>query len=91
MKQSRGGSKRKSKKDYTGCNLKHHKTSDTAMNIILAATRASEWHWLAELAGWAPNTDKKYQIYLIIEDIPKSLHSEGYHSQNELADHDLDL
>ena len=42
MKQSRGGLKRKSKRDYTRCNLKCHETSDTAMNIILAATRASE-------------------------------------------------
>ena len=30
------------------------------------------------------------QIYLTIKDIPKSLHSEGYYSQNGLADHDLD-
>ena len=29
-------------------------------------------------------------MYSTIEDIPKSLHSEGYHSWNGLADHDLD-
>ena len=29
-------------------------------------------------------------MYLTIKDIPKSLYSEGYHSQNRLADHDLD-
>ena len=82
--------KRKPRRDYTRCDLKCHKMSDTAMNIILAATRASEQHWLAELAGWAPDTDEKYQMYSTIKDIPKSLHSEGYHSQNGLADHDLD-
>ena len=34
--------------------------------------------------------DKKYQTYSIIKDTPKSPISEGYHSQDELADHDLD-
>ena len=29
-------------------------------------------------------------MYLTIKDIPKSLYSEGYHSQNRLVDHDLD-
>ena len=91
MKQSRDGSKRKSKRDYTRYNLKCHEMSDTTTNIILAATRALEQHWLAKLAGWAPNTDKKYQMYSTIKDIPKSLYSEGYYSQNRLADYDLDL
>ena len=90
VKRSRGGSKKKSKKDSTGCDPKRHETSDTATNIVLAATRASERHWLTELSGWAPDTNEEYQTYSIIEDIPKSPTSEGYHSQDESADHDLD-
>ena len=30
-------------------------------------------------------------MYSTIKDIPKSLYSKGYHSQNGLADYDLDL
>ena len=54
---------------------------DQATNIVLAAMRASEQHWLMNLLRWASNTIKKYCKYLMIEDTSKrSTEDEEYHS-----------
>ena len=44
---------------------------DAATNMIIAATKTSEQHWLRELPGWAPETTEEYATSAITEDITK--------------------
>ena len=44
---------------------------DVMMCIVLAATKTSEQHWLMNLPGWAPKTNKQYYEYMTIEDDTK--------------------
>lgn len=39
--------------------------------IVLAATKTSEWHWLMNLLGWAPEINEQYYEYMIIKDDTK--------------------
>ena len=84
VKQPRGGLKKK---------YAESDTNDTARNIVLAATRASERHWLTNLPGWAPEATREYTEYLIMEDISKrSAPIEEYRSvRNDEISSDLGL
>ena len=44
---------------------------DVTTYIVLAATKTSEQHWLMNLLGWAPETNKQYYEYMMIEDDTK--------------------
>ena len=44
---------------------------DTTTHIVLAAIKTSEWHWLMNLLGWAPETNEQYYEYMMIKDDTK--------------------
>ena len=78
-----------------GLRMNNRETNDTATNIVLAATRASERHWLMNLPGWAPGATQKYCEYLMDEDISKrsapieEYRSERVDSNQEASDSEL--
>ena len=45
---------------------------DAATNMIIAATKTSEQHWLKELPGWALETTEEYVTNTLIKEINKN-------------------
>ena len=57
---------------------------DAATNIIIAAMKTSEQHWLRELPEWAPETTEEYTANALTKDMTKKSDDEIYQLKNNL-------
>ena len=62
---------------------------DAVTNMIIAATKTSEPHWLSKLPGWAPETTEEYTVNAFIEDMTKEPGNEVYQLKNDLGPWEL--
>ena len=62
---------------------------DTATNMIIAAMKTSEQHWLSELPGWAPETTEEYAANAITEDILKGTDVKEYQLKDDQGSWEL--
>ena len=51
---------------------------NAAINMIIAATKTSEQHWLRELPGWALEMTEEYTTNAFTKDITKRPNGEEY-------------
>ena len=82
--------------DYTkqlrdGLRMIRHIPSDwdAATNMIIAATKTSEQHWLRELLGWALKTTEEYTTDTFTEDITKRPDGEEYQLKDDQGSWEL--
>ena len=62
---------------------------DAAMNMIIAAMKTSEQHWLRELPGWAPETTEEYAANTFTKDMTKKSDNEVYQLEDDLGSWEL--
>ena len=62
---------------------------DAATNIIIAAMKTSEQHWLRELPEWAPETTEEYTANAFTEDMTKRPDGEEYQLEDDQGSWEL--
>ena len=56
---------------------------DAVMNMIIAATKTSEQHWLREILGWALEMTEEYAANAITKDMTKRPNGEEYQLKDD--------
>ena len=62
---------------------------DAATNMIIAAMKTSEQHWLSKLPGWALEMTEEYAANAFTEDMTKRPCGEEYQLKDDLGSWEL--